>query len=135
MSYKITRDYNFIWRLVKNGERIIYKLPGELNNNHLGCTGTSILDKFSSSLSKEKFIEECKYYNIEFILPDSWVKINSENDHPAYLDSKGILVSNGEEVHEGYYDKDDKVFCGEEAIPFPKGWVKYWRIMPLAPGN
>jgi len=129
MNYKTTRDYNFIWRLIEKGERLIYFSFGNFDSISI----TKKIGHENNFTNREEFLELCKSDRIEFILPDAWVEIKSEKDYPDYLDSKGILVSDGEEVYAGYYDKDDKVFCGEEAIPYPKGWVKYWCIMPIAP--
>jgi hypothetical protein len=124
-KYRTTKDHIFAWALIQQGEQLIYFPDGKLE--YMNFTGK--IGHENNFTNREEFIKLCKSQRVEFLLPDSWVKIKSEQDYPAYLDS------DGEEVHEGYYDKDDKVFRGEEAIPFPKGWVKYWRIMPLAPGN
>ena len=134
MSYKTTRDYNFIWRLIEKGERLIYFSFGNFDK-------VNIIKKVSPEnnfTNREEFIKRCKLQRIEFILPDAWIEIKSENDYPVYLNMKNVLVSDGKEVHEAFIDKDyaeinRSIFLGEEAIPFPKGWVKYWRIMPIAP--
>ena len=130
-KYRTTKDHIFAWALIQQGEQLIYFPDGKLE--YMNFTGK--LRSLPGDKSKEEFVAEGKKYNIEYLIPDAWIKINSKHDYPCHLNYKTILVSDGQVVLQGYYDKDNNEFCGEEAIPYPKGWVKYWRVMPMAPGR
>lgn len=72
MNYNTSRDYELLWELAKTQDiiGILHDTPYLINRK-----------KVNDESLKDKFVKDCEFINVEFILPNAWISVKEKLLH------------------------------------------------------
>lgn len=134
MNYVTSKDYERIWSLVQEGK----KVPCLYHDR--GIQRAGLAQKICREPAppdgafcpnKEIFIQCCEADQVEMLLSNEWIKIESDKDLPP--DGKEVLcVYRGDQVCVASWDSDlGKWDSGD--VYWAKGLITHWKPLPEAP--
>lgn len=134
MNYTTSKNYEKLWKLVQEGKKIpcLYQSDGiQRAGIAQKCCGTPTPPGGGFCPNKEIFIQYCEADQVEMLLPNEWIKIESDKNLPP--EGKEVLcVYRGYQVCVASRDSDlGKWDSGDEYIN--KEYITHWMPMPDAP--
>lgn len=136
MNYVTSKDYEKLWELVQEGKKIpcLYQDDG-IQRAGLAqkICGTPTPPGGGFCPNKEIFIQSCEADQVEMLLPDAWIKIESDNDLPPKGDYCVLVYrpkdNDYEVVHVNYFYSP----CAAPKKFFQVTGVTHYKPLPEAP--
>jgi len=137
MNYVTSKDYEQLWSLVQEGKKIpcLYqddgiqragiaqKVCGEPAPPDGAFCGVGLVDS-----TKDIFIMYCTKMHVEILLPDNWIRIESDKDLPQ--PRQWVLVTDGKEICHVFWNgeawDDDRYFYNRKTFT-------HWKPLPEPP--
>jgi hypothetical protein len=138
-NYTTSKDYEKLWKLVQEGKEIICYIPYSENNKQVAIARMNFNEPtiflpygdWIHRSDKKTFITYCSVFNLEFLPPDEWIKINSDKDLPP--DGQSVeCVFRGKEVSHASWDKYLNKWDNGDYY-WAKEDITHWKPLPEAP--
>lgn len=136
MNYTTSKDYEALWNLVQEGKEIICYIPYSESNKQVAIARMNFNEPtiflpygdWIHGSDEKTFITYCGVFNLEFLPPDEWIKIESDKDLPP--EGKQVLAWNGKDIYDISWDgeawDDDRYFYNRKTFT-------HWKPLPEAP--
>ena len=136
MNYTTSKDYELLWNLVQEGKKIVCFVRdvegAQIAKLDQGIATISMRNRgLMFTQSRLLFIQQCANFNLEFLPPDEWVKIESDKDLPP--DGQSVeCVFRGKEVSHASWDKCLNKWDNGDYY-WAKEDITHWMPLPEAP--
>lgn len=134
MNYVTSKDYEKLWNLVQEGKKIpcLYQDDGiqRAGIAQKSC-GTPTPPGGGFCPNKEIFIQCCEADQVGMLLPNDWIKIESDKDLPPNMQSVEC-VFRGKEVSHASWDKYLNKWNNGDYY-WAKEDITHWKPLPEPP--
>jgi len=128
MNYTTSKDYEKLWELVQEGKKVpclYYDRGIQRAGIAQKCCGTPAPPAGNFCLNKEIFIQCCEADQVEMLLPNAWIKIESDKDFRKIPDQDVNFIKDGKAhagaIFEGMLtDMYDAVIGATHWMPMPE---------------